>query len=82
MKTFDQENADKLNAIYAATRNLTFSKNTASLIVGGRRKLEKLVGERKIRATKQDDRQMGKWLCNAADVLRHAVDPMYKKTRK
>lgn len=79
MKTYDQENADKLSAIYAATRNLTFSKNTASLIVGGRRKLEKLVGERKIRATKQDDRQMGKWLCNAADVLRHAVDPITRK---
>lgn len=82
MKTFDQENADRLSAIYAATKGITFSKNTASAIVGGRRKLEKLVGERKIRATKQGIRQTGKWLCNAADVLRNAVDPMYKKTKR
>ncbi len=81
-KTFDETMADQLNAIFAATKEITFSKNTASIIVGGRRRLEKLVGERKIRATKQDERQIGKWLCNASDVLRNAVNPMYKKTRK
>lgn len=82
MKTFDQENADKLNAIFAATRNLTFSKNIAAKIVGGRYELERLVGERKIKAEKPSLNQNGKWLCNAADVLRHAVDPMYRRTRK
>ena len=78
VKTFDETIADQLNAIFAATKEITFSKNMASIIVGGRRRLEKLVGERKIRATKQDKRQIGKWLCNASDVLRNAIDPLYK----
>lgn len=76
-KTFDQVNSDQLSAIYAATQNLTFSKNMSAKIVGGRYKLEKLVGERKIRAEKPADSQNGKWLCNASDVLRYAVDPLY-----
>ena len=78
VKTFDETMAEQLNEIFAATKEITFSKNTASIIVGGRRRLEKLVGERKIRATKQDERQIGKWLCNASDVLRSAIDPLYK----
>lgn len=48
-KTFDEKMADQLNAIFAATKEITFSKHMASSIVGGRYKLEKLVGERKIR---------------------------------
>lgn len=78
VKTFDETMAEQLNAIFASTKETTFSKNTASIIVGGRSRLEKLVGERKIRATKQDERQIGKWLCNASDVLRNAIDPLYK----
>lgn len=81
-KTFDETMSDQLNAIYAATRGLTFSKNMAAAIVGGRYKLERLVGERKIKAEKSSLNQHGKWQCNASDVLRHAVDPMFKKTKK
>lgn len=78
VKTFDETMSDQLSAIYAATRGLTFSKNMAATIVGGRYKLERLVGERKIKAEKPSLNQHGKWMCNAADVLRHAVDPIYK----
>jgi hypothetical protein len=81
-KTFDETMADQLNAIFAATKEITFSKNMAASIVGGRYKLERLVGERKIKAEKSSLNQHGKWRCNASDVLRYAVDPMYKKTKK
>lgn len=59
----------------ARTRVKTFTKNEAARWVGGRRRLEKLVAEKKIRQTKPGDAQNSSWRCNAEDVLRHAVMP-------
>lgn len=51
----------------------TFTKSEASKWVGGRRRLEKLVAENKIRQTKPGEGQNSCWRCNAEDVLRHAI---------
>lgn len=68
-----QQKADQhLDAIYYATKDMVFSKNMAAKIVGSRTKLEDLVGKGHIRAEKKGDHQHGKWMCNAADVLRYA----------
>lgn len=57
----------------ARTRVKTFTKNEAAKWVGGRRRLEKLVAENKIRQEKPGDAQNSSWRCNAEDVLRHAM---------
>jgi len=49
-----------------------FGKTMAAKIVGGRTRLEKLVGEGKIRAEKKAISQNGKWMCNAGDVIFYA----------
>lgn len=59
----------------ARTRVKTFTKTEAARWVGGRRRLEKLVAENKIRQTKPGDAQNSSWRCDAEDVLRHAVMP-------
>ena len=50
---------------------VTFSKETASKLVGGRYRLEKLVYEGKIRMYKPTEKQNGKWFCIAGDVLNY-----------
>lgn len=73
MKTINIDKSGlKLEAIYRRTNKLTLSKSVSATIVGGRTKLERLVGEGKIRAEKPTNAQNGKWYCNASDVLRHA----------
>lgn len=51
---------------------MTFSKNQAASIVGGQRRLSKLVDKRLIRQSKPNDAQNGKWLCNAWDCIKYA----------
>lgn len=63
----------RLDSIYHATRDIYFSKNVSAKIVGGRGKLEDLVGKGLIRAEKPTMHQHGKWQCNASDVLRYAI---------
>lgn len=46
------------------------SKNMASEFVGGRRRLERLVEDGKIRFDKPNNVQNGKWTCNLWDVLK------------
>lgn len=53
-------------------KGITFSKNTASKLVGSRTRLERLVAEGKIRMEMKSEAQNGKWNCNAGDVLYHA----------
>lgn len=62
--------------IYAVLRknSITFSKTEAMKIVGGRGRLERLVASGKIRASKYETYQKGRWECNAEDVLRYASD--------
>ncbi|MCE5175847.1 MAG: hypothetical protein ABFC90_07390 [Bacteroidales bacterium] len=81
-RTYDEVMAERLEAIYSATRRLTFSKNTAMEIVGGKSRLMKLVGANKIHAEKPTDAQNGRWHCNASDVLRYAVDPFFKEKKR
>ena len=57
----------------ARIRVKTFTKNESSKWVGGRRRLEKLMAENKIRQTKPGEGQNASWRCNAEDVLRHAI---------
>lgn len=61
--------------IVARLKIKTFTKGEASKWVGGRRRLEQLVAEKKIRQTKTSEAQAARWMCNAEDVLRHAVIP-------
>ena len=56
----------------ARTKVKTFTKNEAAKWVGGRRRLEKLVAENRIRQIKTGSRQNSVWRCDAEDVLRHA----------
>lgn len=56
----------------ARTKVKTFTKNEAAKWVGGRRRLEKLVAQNRIRQIKEGDRQNSVWRCDAEDVLRHA----------
>lgn len=60
-----------LDNILVLFEKMTFGKDKSSYIVGGERKLEQLISEGKVRATKPTMHQHGKWYCNAADVLRH-----------
>ncbi|MDD3040147.1 hypothetical protein [Bacteroides sp.] len=69
--------ADEINRIYSATKVITFSKNMAAEIVGGRRRLEDLVGHGKIEVDKPTAHQHGKWRCKADDVLRYAYSEEY-----
>lgn len=52
---------------------IMFSKTEAMQIVGGKKRLNRLVEQGKIRFKKPNDKQNGKWYCNAADVLKFAI---------
>lgn len=69
---------NKYNELLYITKDVYFSKNTAAMIVGGRRRLEELVGRGKIQADKPTSHQHGKWRCKASDVLRNAYSKEYK----
>lgn len=64
---------EKLLAIMRVMNNKFFGFRFSEKIVGGRTRLERLITAGKIRAEKGNKEcQHGKWLINAADVLRHA----------
>ena len=48
-----------------------FGQTKAAAIVGGKKKLERLIKSGKIEAVKPRNSQNGKWFCNAAQVLMH-----------
>ena len=48
-----------------------FGQTKAAAIVGGKKKLERLIESGKIEAVKPRNSQNGKWFCNAAQVLMH-----------
>ena len=68
---------DRYHTVLRAAQNVTFSKNTAQKLVGGQRRLERLVAEDKIRGEKKSQKQNGRWECNGADVLRYTIDPNF-----
>lgn len=65
---------DKLTEIMRAAERVTFSKNQAAILVGGRRRLERLAGEKKISYVKTTDKRNGRWECKGSDVLRYTIN--------
>lgn len=57
-----------------------FGQRKAASIVGGQKKLERLIELGKIEAIKPKNSQNGKWYCNAAQVLMHCRN--MRKIRK
>ena len=60
----------------------TFSKDKAAYIVGGEKRLCRLIAEGKIEADKPSGSQNGKWYCNAGQVLAHCRPFKIKKKKK
>ena len=59
-----------------------FCKDTAAKIVGGTKRLERLIAAGEIEAEKRANAQNGKWYCNAAQVLRHCCNKRPCKRRR
>lgn len=75
------EVTERYSAIMRVMNDKTFGLRFSEKVVGGRSRLERLIVSGKVRATKGNDAaQNGKWLCNAADVLRYARTKMTKMT--
>lgn len=60
-----------LDNILMVMEDKTFGKELASYIVGGPKKLQRLIEAGKIEAKKTSHSQNGKWYCNASQVLIH-----------
>lgn len=60
-----------LDNIIRVMSDKTMSKSEAADIVGGEKKLLRLIETGKIEAIKPKNVQNGKWYCNAAQVLMH-----------
>ncbi|MGE0016859.1 MAG: hypothetical protein AB7S64_05450 [Bacteroides sp.] len=60
---------EKLNTLYRVASNITFDKATAQKFVGGRRRIEKLISQNKVRAVKTGSAKMSRYSINACDVL-------------
>lgn len=60
-----------LDNILIVMQGQKFGKDMSAYIVGGKKKLERLIAEGKITAEKTCNSQNGKWYCNASEVLRH-----------
>lgn len=64
--------AIKLDVIYRVMNSETFGMSKSAKIVGGHKRLMRLIEEGKIRAEKTNGQaKNGKWFCNAGDVLRY-----------
>lgn len=68
---------DRLQEIMMAAECVTLSKNQAAILVGGRRRLERLAAEKKISYVKTTDKKNGRWECKGSDVLRYAIPANY-----
>lgn len=66
----DRNQLDLVRFVFSK-RGITFSKAVAAKLVGGEYRLEKLVGEGRIRMVKPTAKQNGKWFCDGADVIKH-----------
>lgn len=60
-----------LDSIIDVMSSETFSKDKSAHIVGGEKKLIRLIEAGKIESDKPTNAQNGKWFCNAAQVLLH-----------
>lgn len=72
----------KLENILAVMEQETFGQRKAAMMVGGLKRLERLMVEGKIRWDKPTRKQNGKWYCNAADVLKYAIKPTMRRRKR
>jgi hypothetical protein len=68
----DRKKAEHLTEIYLLMGKHVFGYRMAASIVGGRARLDRLIGEGRVMAEKRSASQNGKWYCNAAQVLYYA----------
>ena len=68
----DKKKAEHLTEIYLLMGKHVFGYRMAASIVGGRARLDRLIGEGRVMAEKRSTSQNGKWYCNAAQVLFYA----------
>jgi hypothetical protein len=68
----DKKKAEHLTEIYLLMGKHVFGYRMAASIVGGRARLDRLIGEGRVMAEKRSSSQNGKWYCNAAQVLYYA----------
>lgn len=73
MRVWDESYTDSilLDNIMRLMSDKTFGKDLSAYIVGGEKKLLRLIEDGKIDCIKPCNRKNGKWYCNAAQVLRH-----------
>lgn len=71
-----------LDSILDVMSTETFSKDKAAYIVGGEKKLLRLIEAGEVDSDKPSNRQNGKWRCNAAQVLRHCRCMRKKKYKR
>lgn len=67
-----RKKAEHLTDIYLLMGKHVFGYRMAASIVGGRARLDRLIGEGRVQAEKRSSSQNGKWYCNAAQVLFYA----------
>lgn len=68
----DKKKAEHLTEIYLLMGKHVFGYRMAASIVGGRARLDRLIGEGRVQAEKRSTSQNGKWYCNASQVLYYA----------
>lgn len=68
----DKKKAEHLTEIYLLMGKHVFGYRMAASIVGGRARLDRLIGDGRVQAEKRSTSQNGKWYCNAAQVLYYA----------
>lgn len=68
--------AEKLITIHSMTDDIYLSKRECERIVGGRKRLEDLIYEGKIRGRKKSGAQNSRWTINLSDVLKY-VQPLF-----
>lgn len=68
----DRKKSEHLTDIYLLMSGHVFGYRMAASIVGGRARLDRLIGEGRVKAEKKSMAQNAKWYCNAKDVLFYA----------
>ena len=63
-----------IEKVLRVASNITLDKSTAQKFVGGRRRLEKLISQNKIRAVKTGSAKISRYSINACDVLLYTTE--------
>lgn len=79
---YDNTTEILLENILLAMEEENFSRDLSAKIVGGQKKLERLIEKGEVRFEKPTNKQNGKWFCKASDVLRHCANHRSKRKKK